>query len=85
MPRYIDAEELKHRLNNSKYYGTKAGNAFADMIAECESIVKEINYVDCSDALLKMWMDDVLTDGEYSRIMEKLNRWEKEKTDAEIH
>lgn len=81
MPRYIDAEELKHILNNSKYYGTKAGNAFADMIAECESIVQEIDYVDCSDALLKMWMDDVLTDGEYSRIMEKLNRWEKVKTD----
>lgn len=36
--RYIDAEELKHILNNSKYYGTKAGNAFADMITECETI-----------------------------------------------
>ena len=35
--RYIDAEELKHILNNSKYYGTKAGIAFADMIAECET------------------------------------------------
>lgn len=35
--RYIDSEELKHILNNSKYYGTKAGNAFADMIAECTS------------------------------------------------
>ena len=38
--RYIDAEELKHILNNSKYYGTKAGNAFADMIAECETITE---------------------------------------------
>lgn len=36
--RYIDAEELKHILNNSKYYGTTEGNAFADMIAECETI-----------------------------------------------
>lgn len=36
--RIIDAEELKHILNNSKYYGTKAGNDFADMIAECETI-----------------------------------------------
>lgn len=35
--RIIDAEELKHILNNSKYYGTKAGNDFADMIAECET------------------------------------------------
>lgn len=38
MLRLIDAEELKHILNNSKYYGTKAGNAFADMITECKAI-----------------------------------------------
>lgn len=38
MSRLIEAEELKHILNNSKYYGTKAGNAFADMITECETI-----------------------------------------------
>lgn len=37
MSRYIDAEALKHILNQSKYYGTKAGNAFADMITECTS------------------------------------------------
>lgn len=36
--RLIDAEELKHILNNSKYYGTKIGNAFADMITECKTI-----------------------------------------------
>lgn len=36
--RLIDAEELKHILNNSKYYGTKTGNAFADMITECHTI-----------------------------------------------
>ncbi len=35
--RIIDAEELKHILNNSKYYGTTEGDAFADMIAECET------------------------------------------------
>lgn len=39
MPKkYIEAEELKHILNNSKYYGTKAGNAFADMITECKAV-----------------------------------------------
>lgn len=36
--RLINAEELKHILNNSKYYGTKTGNAFADMITECKTI-----------------------------------------------
>ena len=35
----------------------------------------EITYQTCSDALLKMWMDNVLTDGEYNRIMDRLNAW----------
>ena len=38
-----------------------------------ESEPRPISYLDCSNAMLKMWMDNVLTDGEYNRIMEKLN------------
>lgn len=39
--------------------------------------VEPISYADCSNAMLKMWMDDVVTDGEYRRIMDKLNKkWE---------
>lgn len=34
-----------------------------------------ISYYDCANAMLKMWMDDVLTDGEYSKIMDKLNAY----------
>ena len=41
--RYIDAEELKHILNSSKYYGKKAGRDFADMIAECSSVYLPID------------------------------------------
>lgn len=38
----------------------------------------EIRYDDCANALLKMWMDNVLTDGEYYRIADKLNeKWGK--------
>ena len=38
----------------------------------------EIGYDDCANALLKMWMDNVLTDGEYYRIANKLNvKWGK--------
>lgn len=38
----------------------------------------EIGYDDCANALLKMWMDNVLTDGEYYRIAGKLNvKWGK--------
>lgn len=35
--------------------------------------VEPISYLDCSNAMLKMWMDNVVTDGEYNRIMDKLN------------
>ena len=35
----------------------------------------EITYQDCANALLKMWMDEVLTDGEYYRIIRKLNEY----------
>lgn len=37
-----------------------------------------IGYGECASAMLKMWMDNVLTDGEYNRIMDKLNKhWGK--------
>ena len=39
---------------------------------------RPIDYQDCSNAMLKMWMDNVVTDGEYNRIMDKLNaHWGK--------
>ena len=41
-----------------------------------EDKVQEITYQDCADAMLKMWIDDVLTDGEYNRIMDKLNAYQ---------
>lgn len=34
----------------------------------------EIGYHEKSDALLKMWMDDDITDGEYGKIMNRLNK-----------
>ena len=54
-----------------------------DLILECEKMrsveykeveYKEIGYNEKSDALLKMWMDDELTDKEYNRIMDRLNK-----------
>lgn len=39
---------------------------------------KPIGYQECANAMLKMWIDNVVTDGEYSRIMDKLNSyWRK--------
>ena len=35
---------------------------------------QEIGYDQCANAMLKMWIDDVVTDGEYNRIMDRLNK-----------
>ena len=35
----------------------------------------EIGYSECANSTLKMWIDNVLTDGEYSHIMDKLNAY----------
>jgi hypothetical protein len=42
-----------------------------------EPETKPISFKDCVDAMLTMWMDNVLTDGEYNRIMNKLIAHEK--------
>lgn len=34
----------------------------------------EIGYGQCANAMLKMWIDNVVTDGEYNRIMDRLNK-----------
>ena len=39
--------------------------------------IKPIEYRYCAYAMLRMWMDNVVTNGEYNRIMDKLNaHWE---------
>jgi len=59
-----------------------------EKVVNCVSIIEElpsaqpetkpIGYRDCANAMLKMWMDNVVTDGEYNRIMDKLNaHWGK--------
>ena len=35
---------------------------------------ESINYADCANALLKLWMENVLTDSEYHRISDKLEK-----------
>ena len=32
-----------------------------------------ISYTDCANAMMKMQIENVLTDGEYNRVMDKLN------------
>lgn len=45
--------------------------------------IKPIEYRDCANAMLRMWMDNVVTDGEYNRIMAKLNAyWGKDEDET---
>ena len=47
-------------------------------LPSAQSDVKPIGYRDCANAMLRMWMDNVVTDGEYNRIMDKLNaHWKR--------
>lgn len=42
-------------------------------LSSAQPEIKPIDYQDCSNAMLRMWMDNVVTDGEYNSIMDKLN------------
>lgn len=44
-----------------------------DAVKALPSAQETITYRMFADSMLKMWMDNVLTDGEYNRIMDKLN------------
>lgn len=50
-------------------------------IKHLPSAQETITYRMCADSMLKMWMDNVLTDGEYNRIMDKLNAWKGEQNE----
>lgn len=53
-----------------------------DALPSAQPEQHEIGYSECANAMLKMWIDKVLTDGEYNRIMDKLNAyWEERRTD----
>lgn len=43
----------------------------------------DIDYYYCSNAMPKMWIDNVLTDGEYNKIMDKLNDFERRRREKE--
>jgi hypothetical protein len=52
-------------------------------MSDVKDDVKPIDYRDCSNALLKMWIENVLTDGEYFRVQEKLDKWHTQQKEQE--
>ena len=81
-PEYIGKPyfSIKYTENGQEFigYGTYKPEVLSEYLKEyfmpsAQPEQHEIGYSECADAMLKMWIDDVLTDGEYIRIMDKLN------------
>lgn len=82
----IEALSCSENPNNSDCISRQAAidaieKAMCEVIRHLPSVqpeTKPIGYQECANAMLKMWVDYVVTDGEYSRIMDKLNSyWRK--------
>ena len=76
--RLIDADVLINdiREHSTSYFADDFAHEWVDKQPTIELKIKPISYTDCANAMLKMWMINVVTDGEYYRIMDKLNAWE---------
>ena len=65
-------------LDDTLYFDANDVVSVLASLPSAQPEIKPIDYQDCSNAMLKMWMDNVVTDGEYNRIMDKLNaHWGK--------
>lgn len=71
-------ENLKDFYNG--FSDTYNKSCIIQMLEEIPAVkpeVNEISYSDCAFAMLMMWMNKILTDGEYNKIMEKLNNYRR--------
>lgn len=70
---------LKGFMENPLYSDIpKVCRAFDMAIKALDEDPKSIDYYDCSSAMLKLWMENIVTDSEYYRIIDKLNARHKE-------
>lgn len=81
MAEYICREDAKNALQEKVFHNlTDEFYGAMQVLDELEpaDVVptesQEIGYGQCANAMLKMWMDNVVTDGEYNRIMDRLNK-----------
>lgn len=64
-------------FNVLEFIANHAGLNLPDAITEAYKQGKQDVVIDrayCENALLFLWVEDVLTDGEYNRIMDKLKK-----------
>lgn len=79
----IDMVEKESQVDGA--YGYMDTKSIVDLLNDLPSAqpeVKPISYADCANALMMMWIDKVLTDGEYKKIMDKLNAHEMKKREG---
>ena len=69
----IDCEYQVKIINDIEYVMLSEVQMKMRKLPPAQPEQHEIGYSECANAMLKMWIDNVLTDGEYSRIMDKLN------------
>ena len=77
MSDYVSRQYLLNEYDR-QHQGPPGGARKIIEEAPAEDVVptepQEIGYDQCANAMLKMWMDNVVTDGEYNRIMDRLNK-----------
>ena len=78
----VDREMTEEELKELK---KKIADSPVVLLPSAQPEIKpvDIDYYYCSNAMLKMWIDNVLTDGEYNRIMDKLNDFERKRLEKE--
>gem|GEM_PF-3385243 len=70
----IDAlDEIESEVADGYGYQYEKWRKYFCELPSAQPEIKPIEYRDCANAMLRMWMDNVVTDGEYNRIMDKLN------------
>lgn len=78
--RLIDADALIAEYDRVHVGPPGGARKLIEDAPTIEPEIKPIEYRDCANAMLRMWMDNVITNGEYNRIMDKLNAfWEMSK------
>ena len=84
MKRLIDANDLITAFPPGESVRTESVRATIEHMPTIQLEQHEIGYCECANALLKMWLDNVLTDGEYRRIIDKLDvYWWKGRSEVE--
>ena len=74
----------KYPVMAEQIKGVEAAIGYVETISSAQPEQHEIGYSECANAMLKMWIDNVLTDGEYNRIMDKLNaHWAERREENE--